>query len=87
MKSKKRYTITSALPYTNGRLHFSTISTAESVELIKNAKEKGLNVTADVCSYHLLLSDTKLEGFNSDLKVFCFLRSQWFLYSFRYEFF
>ena len=61
--------------YTNGRLHFSTVSTAKSVELIKHAKEKGIKVTADVCSYHLLLDDSILDGFNTNLKVNPPLRS------------
>jgi dihydroorotase len=61
--------------YTEARVHFSTLSTAESVKLIRNAKAKGLKVTADTSSYHLLLNDTELEGFNSNLKVNPPLRS------------
>jgi len=61
--------------YTEARVHFSTLSTAESVKLIRNAKAKGLNVTADTSSYHLLLNDTELESFNSNLKVNPPLRS------------
>ena len=55
--------------YAEARLHFSTISSAKSVDLIREAKSKGLNVTADVSSYHLLLNDTELESYNSNLKV------------------
>jgi len=61
--------------YTDARIHFSTISTAESVKLIRDAKAKGLKVTADTSSYHLLLNDTELESFNSNLKVNPPLRS------------
>ena len=61
--------------YTGAKLHLSTISTAESVKLIRDAKAKGLNVTADTSSYHLLLNDTELESFNSNLKVNPPLRS------------
>ena len=61
--------------YTDARVHFSTITTAESVKLIKDAKAKGLKVTADTSSYHLLLNDTELESFNSNLKVNPPLRS------------
>lgn len=61
--------------YTDARVHFSTITTAESVKLIRDAKAKGLKVTADTSSYHLLLNDTELESFNSNLKVNPPLRS------------
>ncbi|MEZ7838826.1 MAG: dihydroorotase [Flavobacteriales bacterium] len=62
--------------YTDAKIHFSTISTAQSVNLIREAKAKGLNVTADTSSYHLLLNDTLLESFNSNLKVNPPLRSE-----------
>jgi len=61
--------------YTDARIHFSTITTAESVKLIRDAKAKGLKVTADTSSYHLLLNDAELESFNSNLKVNPPLRS------------
>jgi len=61
--------------YTEAKIHFSTISTAQSVNLIREAKAKGLNITADTSSYHLLLNDTLLESFNSNLKVNPPLRS------------
>lgn len=62
--------------YTGGRIHFSTITTAESVKLIREAKAKGLNITADTSTYHLLLDDTELVSFNSNLKVNPPLRSK-----------
>ncbi len=55
--------------YTNSKIHFSTISTARSVELIKEAKKKGLNVTCDVAAHHLVLTDDVLAGFDSLYKV------------------
>ena len=61
--------------YTEAKMHFSTISTAQSVNLIREAKAKGLNISADTSSYHLLLDDTLLESFNSNLKVKPPLRS------------
>ena len=61
--------------YTNAKIHFSTITTSESVKLIREAKSKGLNVTADTSSYHLVLDDSKLESFNTNLKVNPPLRS------------
>jgi len=55
--------------YTGSRIHFSTISTQRSVELIRDAKKKGLHVTCDVAAHHLLLTDEALAGFDSQYKV------------------
>jgi dihydroorotase len=62
--------------YTGSKIHFSTISTVRSVELIKDAKKKGLHVTCDVAVHHLLLTDEALEGFDSQYKVKPPLRTQ-----------
>ena len=55
--------------YTESRIHFSTISTERSVDLIREAKKKGLQVTCDVAVHHLLLTDEALMGFDSQYKV------------------
>ena len=55
--------------YTGSRIHFSTISTTRSVELIREAKRKGLEVTCDVAAHHLVLTDEALLGFDSLYKV------------------
>ena len=57
------------LEYTGGKLHIPTISTAKSVQLIKEAKKKGLQVTCSVSAHHLTLNDDELEGFDSKAKV------------------
>ncbi len=57
------------LEYTNGKMHIPTISTKGSVELIKKAKTKKLNITCGVASYNLLLDETALEGFDTNFKV------------------
>jgi dihydroorotase len=62
--------------YTGSRIHFSTISTERSVELIKEAKKNGLKVTCDVAVHHLLLTDEALLGFDSQYKVKPPLRTQ-----------
>jgi dihydroorotase len=62
--------------YTEAPIHFSTISTARSVELIKDAKAKGLKVTCDVAAHHLVLTDEALLGFDSLYKVKPPLRTQ-----------
>jgi dihydroorotase len=57
------------LKYTGGKLHFATISTAKSVALIKAAKAKGLQVTCSVAVHHLVMTDEKLQGFDTRYKV------------------
>lgn len=57
------------LEYTGGKLHIPTITTEKSVELIKNAKKKGLQVTCSVSIHHLTLSDDELHEFDSNFKV------------------
>jgi dihydroorotase len=64
------------LEYTGGKLHIPTISTAKSVELIKEAKAKGLNVTCSVSVHHLILTDEKLEEFDTRYKVSPPLRTE-----------
>ncbi len=63
------------LEYTGGRLHFSTVSTAAGVALIREAKRKGLNVTMDVAVHHVLLTDEELSSFDTNLKLRPPLRS------------
>jgi dihydroorotase len=57
------------LEYTGGKMHIPTISTIKSIELIKEAKAKGLQVTCSVAVHQLVLTDEKLEGFDSRYKV------------------
>ena len=57
------------LEYTGGKLHIPTISTKKSVELIKAAKSKGLDITCSVAAHHLILTDEELHGFDSKNKV------------------
>jgi dihydroorotase len=64
------------LEYTGGKLHIPTISTAKSVQLIKEAKARGLNVTCSVAVHHLVLTDTTLEDFDTRFKVSPPLRTE-----------
>ncbi len=57
------------LEYTGGKLHIPTISTAKSVELIREAKKKGLKVSCSVSVHHLTLTDEALQGFDTRYKV------------------
>ena len=55
--------------YTNSKIHFTGISTKKSIELIKQAKKQGLQVTCSVTPYHLLYTDADLETYDSLYKV------------------
>lgn len=57
------------LEYTGGKMHLPTISTAQSVELIRQAKAKGLNVTCSVAVHNLALTDEVLTNFDTRFKV------------------
>lgn len=57
------------LKYAGGRIHFSTISTARSVQLIREAKAAGLQVSCDVAVNQLAFTDQDLIGFDTNLKV------------------
>lgn len=54
--------------YAGGRLHFSRISTARSIELLKSAKRK-LKISCDVAAYQALMDDSLLSDFDSNYKV------------------
>ena len=64
------------LEYTGGKLHIPTISTQKSIELIKEAKAKGLQVTCSVAVHNLVLNDEVLTGFDSHYKVLPPLRDE-----------
>lgn len=57
------------LEYTGGKMHVPTISTAQSVQMIKEAKAKGLNVTCSVAVHNLVLTDDVLTDFDTRFKV------------------
>lgn len=57
------------LQYAEGKIHFSRISTKGSVELIRQAKKKGLHITCDVAVPNLVFDDGVLTTFDSNYKV------------------
>jgi dihydroorotase len=61
---------------TNSEIHFTTISTEHAVELIREAKRKGIKVTCDVAAHNIVLTDEALMGFDSLYKVKPPLRTQ-----------
>jgi dihydroorotase len=60
---------------TGGRLHFSHLTCARSVDLVRDAKRQGLGVTCDVTAHHLTLNDTTADDFSLLARVWPPLRS------------
>jgi dihydroorotase len=54
---------------TGGRLHIQHISTARSVELVREGKRRGIRVTAEACPHHFTLTDERLRTFDSNFKM------------------
>ena len=61
---------------TGGRIHLMCVSTRDSVNRIRIARQQGLHVTADVTPHHLLLSDDSLASFDPMFKCNPPLRSR-----------
>ncbi len=65
----------SILAYAGGKLHIPTVSTQESVQLIRTAKNQGLDVTCSVDLNHLIFCDDDLAGFDTNFKLLPPLRA------------
>jgi dihydroorotase len=61
---------------TGGRLHILHVSTAGSVDLIRRARQRGVQVTGEVCPHHFTLTDECLRSFDSNFKMSPPLRTQ-----------
>jgi dihydroorotase len=55
--------------YTGGSIHFTGISTAQAVTMIKKAKQDGLNITCSVTPYHLFFTEEDLFDYDSNFKL------------------
>ncbi|MBC8046373.1 MAG: dihydroorotase [Fimbriimonadaceae bacterium] len=55
--------------YTNAKLHIACVSTKESVELIRDAKKKNLNISASVSAYQLYFDESVLHDYDTNYKV------------------
>ncbi len=66
------------LEETGGRYHVAHLSTARSLELVREAKRRGLPVTCEVTPHHLLLTDKAVadRGFGTETKMKPPLRSE-----------
>lgn len=54
---------------TGGHIHLCHMSTRGSVELIRWGKERGINVTAEVCPHHISLTEDAVEGYDTNAKM------------------
>lgn len=61
---------------TGGRLHFAHISTAESVELIRRAKDRGVSVTCDTAPPYFALNETAVGDYRTFAKLSPPLRTE-----------
>lgn len=56
------------LAYAGGRIHFSRLSSAKAIDVIRSAKKK-LKVTCDIAGYQPLFDDSALHSFDTNYKV------------------
>jgi dihydroorotase len=54
---------------TGCKLHIAHVSTAGSVRLIRDAKARGLKVTAETCPHYFTLTDEAVRGYNTMVKM------------------
>jgi dihydroorotase len=57
------------LRYTGGKLHLAHISSKETVEVLRQAKKEGLNITGEVTPHHFTLTDDAVAGYDTNTKV------------------
>ncbi len=62
--------------YSGARIHLQHITSAGAVEIIRRAKQRGVNITAEAAPHHLALTDACLQGYNTRFKVNPPLRSE-----------
>lgn len=54
---------------TGARLHLAHVSTAGSVRMVREAKARGIRVTAEACPHHFSLTEEAVRGFDSHAKM------------------
>jgi len=55
--------------YTGAHIHMQHISSANSVDILRRAKQRGVNVTAEVSPHHMHLTDECLRDYNTHFKM------------------
>ncbi len=69
------YTVLEAARFLQVPVHFKQVTCGETLELIRNARKNGIDVTCDVGLYHLLLDDSCLETLDSAYHILPPIRS------------
>ena len=54
---------------TGARLHLAHLSTAGSVRMVRDAKARGIKVTAEACPHHFMLTEEAVCGYNTHAKM------------------
>ena len=62
--------------FTKTSVHIAHVSTAGSVRLVRDAKERGLKVTAETAPHYFTLTDESLQGYDTNFKINPPLRSE-----------
>ncbi len=62
--------------FTGGRLHMCHVSTKGSIDLVRQAKARGVRVTCEVTPHHFTLTDEAVRGYDTNAKMNPPLRSQ-----------
>ncbi|MFO7447559.1 MAG: dihydroorotase [Ignavibacteriaceae bacterium] len=62
--------------YTGGRIHIAHISTKNAVDMVRQAKKKGINVTSEVTPHHFTLNDDAVKTYDTNVKMNPPLRTQ-----------
>jgi dihydroorotase len=55
--------------YTNAKVHIAHISTKRSVEMVREAKRRGIKVTAEVTPHHFVLTDDAVKTYDPNVKM------------------
>jgi len=55
--------------YTGGKIHIAHISSRRSVELIREAKKRGIPVTTEVTPHHFTLTDDAVKSYDTNMKM------------------
>jgi dihydroorotase len=61
---------------TGARIHIAHISTRGAIEIVRRAKNEGVNVTCEVTPHHFTLTDKAVEGYDTNTKMSPPLRSE-----------
>ena len=61
---------------TKGRLHIAHVSTAGSVRLLREARARGIQISAETCPHYFSITEKAVEGYNTNAKVNPPLRGQ-----------